>query len=215
MSSSSPEQIEQDLEQTRQELCDNVEALKEKVSPASAAQRGAARISETVSEARDRVMGVAEDKADTLVGGASRVEDRAQQAAGDAADRIQRTAQEARGRAQAQMRGNPLAVGLAAFAIGWLIGSLLPVSDKERQAGQALRESEAVRSAAQPLQESAKDLAAQTMDQAKDAATSVGQEAKEAASAIADEVKSGAQDVNAEAKRAMDQGGQPASPTFG
>ena len=42
MTSSSPEQIEQDIEQTRQDLRDDVEALKDKLSPTGAAQIGTA-----------------------------------------------------------------------------------------------------------------------------------------------------------------------------
>jgi len=178
MSSTSPEQIEQDIEATRQDLREDVEALKDKLSPTSAAQRGAARISETVSDARDRVMGTTEDTMDSVKGSASAVADRA----------------------QSQMRGNPLAVGLAAFAIGWLIGSLLPASEREKEAAAALRESDTVRNAVEPLQESARTIASQAADQAKGAAQRVSEEAKTAAQNVREEAKDQAETVREEVK---------------
>ncbi len=62
---STPEEIQDDIEQTRADVRQDVEALQEKVNPRGAAGRGAARVKETVSEVTDRVMGSAQDGAST------------------------------------------------------------------------------------------------------------------------------------------------------
>lgn len=83
--------------------------------------------------------------------------------------------------ARRQTRGNPLAVGAVALAAGWLVSSLLPASDKEREAAHAIQEK------AQPL-----------VDQGREEITQVGQEMgehlREPAQEAADEVKSSAQE---------------------
>ena len=39
-------------------------------------------------------------------------------------------------------RGNPIAVGLGAFALGWLVSSLIPASRAEQRAAGTLRDSD-------------------------------------------------------------------------
>ena len=163
----SPDQIEKDIERTREELRDNVDALQEKLSPTHAAKRGAARVGESVTQVRDTLMGSAEE-------GVSRAQD----SVSDVSGRIGRGT-----------RGNPIAVGLGAFALGWLASSLIPSSRKERQAVESLRDSEMASSVAQPLAETVKSVAGSAEESAKEAAKEVGREAKEAASSVAGSAK--------------------------
>jgi hypothetical protein len=152
----SPEQIEQDITRTREELRQDVDALQEKLSPTHAARRGAARVGESVTQVRDTLMGTA------------------QESVSDVSGRIGRGT-----------RGNPIAVGLGAFALGWFASSLIPASRTERQAAESIRDSEMASAVAQPLAESAKSLAGSAEASATEAAREVGREAKEAAHSVA------------------------------
>src|SRR5215216_4439656 len=81
---------------------------------------------------------------------------------------------------RAKAQGNPLAAGVIAFGVGWLVSSLLPSSAKEQEAAQQLKEK------AQPLaQEAAQSV--------KGAATDAAQTVKEEGTSAAQDVKSDAQ----------------------
>lgn len=198
----SPQQIEQDIAETREELRADVDALKHRLTPKGAAERSAAKIGESVSNAKDRIMGTTRehivDPAREHLSSAEEQLDRTGQAAGNVARQ-----------AKEQVRGNPLAVGLGAFAVGWLIGSVIPASRTERQAIQTVKESDAVRSAAQPLADSARGLATQAAAEASQLAKNVGETAK-----------SEAKDVTSEAKATMsgsgsgDQGNPQGQPDY-
>lgn len=153
---STPDQIHEQIEQTQQELRDDVDAMRDKLNPMNAAQRGAERIGDAATRARETVMGKAEE----------------------GADRAQTAAQDAKEKAQGTVRGNPLAVGLLAFALGWLASSLIPASRPEKKAAATLRESGAVQSAAQPLADSARSVAEQASEEVRGAARAVGEDAK-------------------------------------
>ena len=50
------------------------------------------------------------------------------------------TARQAPTMVREHTEGNPLAVGLIAFAVGWLAGSLVPSSQAEQQAAEQVKE---------------------------------------------------------------------------
>ncbi len=98
-----------------------------------------------------------------------------------------------------QTRGNPLAAGAAALAAGWLLGSLLPASQKEAEAAAALKEKAAplVEEAKAAVQETAanlKDPAAEAVASLKESATSAVESVKDHASESAATIKSSATD---------------------
>ena len=66
------------------------------------------------------------------------------------------------GTVREQAEGNPLAAGLVAFGVGWLVSSLLPASDAEQRA-------------ARRAVDTAKEQGQPVLDQAKQAAQEVGQ----------------------------------------
>ena len=134
-------------------------------------------------------MGTAEEKMDSVKGSASTVADRAKGTASNAADR-----------AQSQMRGNPLAVGLAAFAIGWLIGSLLPASEREKEAAAS---SSRVRGCPERRRTAPGERAEHRESgrrRGQGAAQRVGEEAKTAAENVREEAKGQAETVREEVK---------------
>lgn len=161
---STPQEIQEDIEQTRAELREDVEALQEKVSVRGAAGRRATRMKETVVDVRERVMGSAESARDTVT--------------------------EVPQRAESTIAGNPLAVGLGAFAIGWLISSLIPATEGEQEVVRAMQDTEAVTQ----LQESAQEVLHEAQTQGQEAVHEVAEQAKHSASAVAGTAKDKAQE---------------------
>jgi len=162
----SPEQIEKDIERTREDLRHDVDALQEKLSPTHAAKRSVARLGESVSQARDALMGTAEDNVA-----------RTQESVAGVGDGISRAA-----------RGNPIAVGLGAFALGWLVSSLIPTSRTEQRTAGTLRDSDVAAAVVGPIADTARTVAENVGESAKQAAHEVGREAQSSASSVAESV---------------------------
>lgn len=173
----SPEQIEKDIERTREDLRQNVDALQEKLSPTQAAKRGAARLGESVGQVRDTLMGTAEDVKGTAQEGVAKAE----ASVSGVSERVSRGA-----------RGNPIAVGLGAFAVGWLVSSLIPASRTEQRAAGTLRDSDAAASVVQPVADKARTVAEDVGEKAKEAAHEVGREAQSAVSSVSDNLSTSA-----------------------
>jgi len=182
--SNDPEQIRREIEHTRLELSDNVNALGDKVNPGSIAKRQVSRVRGAATSVKDAVLGSASDAADSGHQVANTMGD----AVSSAPSAVTRKAQ-----------GSPIAAGLIAFGAGLLVSSLLPASQAEQQAA------EKVKNTAQPLvddlTDTAKEVAAnlkepaqQAMDEVKSTATDAAATVKDEASSAADDVKSQAQD---------------------
>ena len=135
--STNPDQIRQEIESTRAELSGDVNALADSVKPGNVARRQVDKARDGVMGVKDSVMGTAEDATQSVSG-----------AAGDAKSAV-----------RSRTRGNPLAAGLVAFAAGWLVSSLLPATQVERQGATALKEK------AQPLTEELGSAAKQVAEE--------------------------------------------------
>ncbi|MCC2661960.1 MAG: hypothetical protein K0R37_2734, partial [Arthrobacter sp.] len=102
----------------------------------------------------------------------------------------------------AKTQGNPLAAGLIAFGAGLLVSSLIPPSQKEREAAEALK------NAAEPvttqLTEAAKDMGQDLKDQAQEAMENVKATATDAAAHVKDEGQTAVTDVKTSATDAKD-----------
>ena len=185
-----PDQIRREIEATRADLSNNVNALSESVKPGNVARRQVDKVVGGAAGLKDRVMGAADD-ASSSAGGA----------VGDAAGSVKDAASSAPSALQSRTRGNPVAAGVVAFGLGWLVSSLIPASDAEQKAATALKER------AQPLTEgvtqAAKDVAGQLQEPLQQAAAEVKSTATDAASTVKDEATSGAQDVSGSAKGAV------------
>jgi gas vesicle protein len=199
MTSSDPEVIRRQIEETRSNLSYDVDALNEKVNPTRVVDRRVGRAKSTVSGLKDRVFGSAQETrysvSSRTSGAAGSVQDTAsnvagsvQGAASSAAGSVQGAAstaldavQSAPQTLQRQAQGNPLAAGLIAFGVGWLVSSLLPTSEKEKQL--AAQAESAIKEHSQPL-----------VDQAKSVASEIGDNLKPAAQEAVESVKATAQD---------------------
>jgi hypothetical protein len=100
-----------------------------------------------------------------------------------------------------QAQGNPLAVGLIAFGVGWLVSSVLPASEAEKQA--AVQVKDKTTETVQPMaQQAAKDVAQNLKEPAQQAVEEVKSTASDAASTVTDQAKSATDDVKDQAKSA-------------
>ena len=186
--STNPDQIRREIESTRADLSDDVNALTDSVRPSSVARRQVDKVRDGVSSVKDSVMGTAENATDSVSG-----------AAGDAKSTVRRKA-----------RGNPLVAGLVAFGAGWLVSSLLPATSAERQGVAALKEKaqplaenvgSQLSSAAQEVAENLKEPAREAVDQVKASATDSASTVKDEAASTASDVKDSSQQAAAEVRR--------------
>jgi hypothetical protein len=210
MTSSDPDVIRRQIEDTRRELSYDVDALNEKVNPARVVDRRVTAAKGRMTNLKEKVMGSAHDTTYHAQGAASNAAGSVQNAASSAADSVQGAAASAATAVQQapdtivrQTQGNPLAAGLIAFGVGWLVSSLLPASEKEKQLAQQAET--AVKEHKDTLLEPAKQAAQEIGDQLKPAAQqaveSVKATAQDAATTVTEEGKSAAADVQGQAQQ--------------
>jgi hypothetical protein len=180
----SPEEIQQEIEQTRADLSGNVDRLTEKVSPGRVVNRRVEKAKGAVTSLRERVMGSPADGSGLRGAG-----DSLSSAAGSAKETVSAAPQAVR----SQTQGNPLAAGLIAFGVGMLLSSLAPASDTEQQVA-AGAESKA-KELAEPLKQTGQQLAQDMKQPVQEAVERVKSTATDAASETAEQAKSAAQDV--------------------
>ena len=99
--------------------------------------------------------------------------------------------QQTRRRAQ----GNPLAAGAIALAAGWLVGSLLPASEKERSVARTAMDNA---DKAQPLVDEAKSAA-------QEAAGNLKEPAQQAAASLKDTARESVETVRTEGEQQAQQ----------
>lgn len=179
----SPEAIRADIERRRRELSQDTDALVDKVTPSKIAHRQTDKIKGAFGSVRERIMGAADDAGSSLHDTGSSVSSAAR-------------------RVGAKAEGNPLAVGLMAFAGGLLVASLIPASAQEKQIAGDVKEQ------AQPLVDEAKSVAQQVGSDLKepvqDAAAAVKDTAAEAVSTVTGDAQDGVDNVTERAHAARD-----------
>jgi gas vesicle protein len=196
--SDDPEVIRAEIERTRSELSRDVNALGESVTPGNMARKGADKVKGRAVGLKDQIMGSASDAGHSTSQTASSLTSSVGDATHGAASTVKR-----------QARGNPLAAGLVALGAGWLLGSLLPASDKEQRMAEAVKDraapvlDEAQSTVKQVAQESAENL----KQPAQDAVQSVKEHAQESVETVKQEGQSAAQDVSSSAKSHADEAG--------
>jgi hypothetical protein len=188
----SPEELRREIEQTRENMGRDVDAISDKVSPSRIMHRKVGETKTRLNALGDRVMGTASSGGEKL-----------SNTAGAAGTSLSDAVAGAPGAAMDRTQGNPLAAGLLAFAAGWLVSSLLPASDAEAQAAQAIEDK-----VKEPLKQELGDIAREVKDEvqgtAQEAAQTVKESATGAAQAVADQGRETAQNVGSQAKSAAD-----------
>jgi len=202
MTTSDPEVIRRQIEDTRRELSYDVDALNEKVNPARVVDRRVSAAKGRVTNLKEKVMGSAQDTTSSAHGMASNAAGSVQDAASTAVGAVQ----QAPDTVIRQTQGNPLAAGLIAFGVGWLVSSLLPASEKEKQLAQqaesAVREHKDA--LLEPAKQAAQEIGEQLKPAAQDAVESVKATAQDAAATVKDEGQSAVQDVQGQAQQSKD-----------
>jgi hypothetical protein len=174
---SEPDRIRADIEASRAELGEDVDALTDKVSPSKIAHRQTERVRGSVNRLRERVMGAAPSP-DDIKGKTVELRQEAKQKAHEAAEKAE---------------GSPLAVGLIAFGAGLLAAALIPASGAEERAAQKVKDAAAP--ALDEVKDSARDAADNLKTPAKDAAASVRDAAAQAGSEVKDQAQGAATDL--------------------
>jgi hypothetical protein len=216
--SNDPDEIRADIERTRATLSDDVDNLAESVKPKSVARRQVDKVKDAVGGVKDRVMGSDEDdySSSTVGGKASAakdaVADKAYATKDAVADKAYATkdtvsekaseasevVREAPATVKRKTQGNPLAAGVIAFGLGMLVSSLIPSSEKERQAVSQLQEN--LEPVKQKATEVARDMGESLKPAAQEAAESVKGTAQEGVESVKQEGQSAAQDVKDQTK---------------
>jgi Protein of unknown function (DUF3618) len=180
-----PDAIREEIEQTRAEMTETVEAIgykadvpsraKEKVSEKMDAARS--KVSEAASRAKEAVTGGSTaDAGDTAGGVASRVRE-----ATPSGEQVKQQARRAAGLAQE----NPLGLAIGAAAIGFLAGLAIPSTRVE---------DERLGPVADEVKERVKETGQEALERGKEVA-------REAASSTAEAAKEQGQDLAASAKQ--------------
>ncbi len=196
------QQLTHEIARTRDDLTRDVDALSDKVSPSRVVERRVQRTRYGLARMKDRVMGSAQQGTGAVAGTAQSVTGTAQSVAETASDAASSTAETVRERTE----GNPLAAGLIAFGVGWLVSSLLPPTEREKRAagavvdvakergGPVAQEAASVgKEVGEKLKEKASEAAEEVKSTAQQGAQHVAEEGKSAASTVKEEVSSSSQ----------------------
>ena len=200
------EHIEREIARTRQQLGQDVDALAEKVSPTQAARRGVGRARSALVSAKDSVMGSAGDAAGTTRDRAAQLGNEVTDTAGQVRDSAEQAAQTAKHEVRRRTEGNPLAAGVIAFGLGWLVSSLIPTTPVEEQMGGTIRDvgQDKLAPVKDEVTSAAREMADNLKEPAQQAAQSVKETAASAASTVKEEGTSQAQDLSGQARNAAE-----------
>ncbi len=193
-----PDQIRRDIERTRAELSNNVDALTDKVSPGRVVGRRIDRARGVLRTAKEKTMGSVDDAGGAVHRAGSSVGDHVSSAASSVGD----AAGAAPGALRDRAKGSPLATGLVAFGIGVVVSALLPPSQREKElAGQV---KDTLSEHADGIRQEVSGMAAEGRDNlsgpASEAVDSVKSTAGDSASTVRDEGRSAVYDVRDQAR---------------
>ena len=183
-----PDAIRQDIEQTRSEMSETVEAVGDKADVPSRAKEA---VSEKVENVRSKVSDTATRAREAVAGTASR--------AGDATPSRGEVKQQSR-RVAGMARENPLGLAIGAAAIGFLAGLAVPSTrvEDERLGPVADQVKDRVRETGQEALDRGRQVA---QDVASTAADTARQRTQEQGQELAESTRQSAQDVTSEARQ--------------
>lgn len=197
MTTTDPDQLRREIELTQRGLSADVDALTEKVTPSRIVHRRVNRVRGKLTNLKDTIMGTASDTTDKMGSTASHLADSASSAASSAGQAVSDAPRAIR----RQTQGNPLAVGLIGFGLGWLAASLLPPSTPEQHLADQAKDL-----AQEHLQPAVGDMAEHLKDNltqpAEHAIESIKTTAHDASTTVADKTHSAAEDVKNHAQHA-------------
>jgi ElaB/YqjD/DUF883 family membrane-anchored ribosome-binding protein len=179
----SAEELRREIEYTRGDLGETLDAIGDRVSPGRIVERRKNKVVNGLSSVRDRVMGTASDAGHSV---------------GDTAGSAVDTIKGAPDTVVHQTQGNPLVAGGIAFGVGVLLASVFPATAKEQQvAGQLMEKAEPL---AEDLKQTGQQMAEHMKEPAREAVESVKQAATEGQQAVADTAKEAAESTGQAAR---------------
>ena len=192
-----PDAIRQDIEQTRAEMSETVEAVGYKADVPSRAKEAVSdkvenvksKVSDTATRAKEAVVGTASKAGDSVSGAASRAGD----ATPSRGEVTQRTRQVA-----GMAKQNPLGLAIGAAALGFLAGLAVPSTrvEDEKLGPVADQVKDKVKETGQEALDRGKQAAQEVASTAADTAKSSAQEHGQG---LAESAKESAQDVRSQA----------------
>ena len=182
-----PDAIRQDIEQTRAEMSETVEAVGYKADVPSRAKEA---VSEKVENVKSKVSDTATRAKEAVAGTTSRV--------GDATPSKGEVKQQTR-RVAGMAKENPLGLAIGAAALGFLAGLAVPSTrvEDERLGPVADQVKDKVKETGQEALDRGKQVAQEVASSAADTAK---QQAQEHGQELADSAKQSAQDVKSQAQ---------------
>jgi gas vesicle protein len=171
----STEELRREIEYTREDLGQTLDAIGDRVSPGRMVERRKNRVVNGFSSVRDRVMGSASDAGHSI---------------GDTAGGTIDTIKGAPDAVVQQTQGNPLVAGAVAFGVGVLMASVFPATAKEQEVADQLKDK--AQPLADELKQTGQEIAEHLKEPARDAVESVKQAATEGQQAVADTAKDAA-----------------------
>src|SRR3954454_5809406 len=164
-----PDRIRAEIEQTREEMSETVDALGYKTDVK-------ARTKDSIRDKKESVMGVASSAKERLVG--------AGQSVGEATPDTEQVKHQAR-RAKSVAQENPLGLAVGAVAVGFLAGMLVPSTRFEDDKLGAMSDD---------VMERAKQTGPEALERGKQVAQDAAETAKDSGREHAEELKSSAQE---------------------
>jgi gas vesicle protein len=200
-------EMRRDIERTREEMSDTIDAIAERTSPGRALGRTRQRFAARFRSVRSQVMGSGQH----AVGRTGDAMHNTRQGAEQLVESVREAPEQARQQVRAQTQGNPLAAGVIAFGAGLLTAYLVPSSSPERRVAKQLRQE--AEPAVAELKEAGRELTDEVRSSAEQAARDVKDTATEAARQVAEDAKESADDVRQQASSGAEQVGEQARET--
>ncbi len=190
-----PEDIRNEIEETRARMGDTVEALGYKTDVKS-------RTKDSISNAEENVVGKVSEVRDSIVGSASSARESVSSSTPDA-EQLKRNARKAASVAQR----NPLGLALGSVALGFLAGLSVPSTEIE---------DERLGPVADQVKDKVRETSLEALDRGKQVAQEVGQtaaqSAQDAAQRVADTAKQSGQEQGQELASSAQEKVQEVSP---
>ena len=171
------ESLRQEIEGTRSDLGETLDAIGDRVSPGRVIERRKNRMFQGVESLRHQVMGTAHDAADGV---------------GGVPDMVREGTE-----------GAPMLAGALAFGVGFLFAAVLPTTRPEQQVGSAVMDK--AQPVKDQLVEAGKEIGEHLAEPAKESAMAIKDAATSGVQTVVEEAKSARDDTVAETRAAVEQ----------
>jgi hypothetical protein len=182
------EALRADIEDRRESMAGTIDAIEDRVVPSRIIERRKSAARGWVGDVKGRVMGT--------TGAASEQAGSTVAKIGDGMSAATDAVSNAPAQVQRATAGSPLIAGAVAFGIGALVAALLPETEPERRAVDAVQPQLAAAT------DAVKDAGQQALETAKSSAQDAAQDLKESASTHAQEIAGEAKSAGEQVKQA-------------